>query len=39
MPDDELIKVLKQKGLPYFGTKQERQDRLRKHFGINPKGY
>lgn len=27
--------MLKQKGLPTFGTKNERSDRLKKHFGIN----
>lgn len=26
--------MLKQKGLPTFGTKSERSDRLKKHFGI-----
>ena len=34
MDDQELLMMLKQKGLPTFGTKGERSDRLKKHFGI-----
>ena len=34
MDDQELVMMLKQKGLPTFGTKGERSDRLKKHFGI-----
>ncbi len=39
MSEDELITVLKAKGMPSFGTKSERSDRLKKHFGINPQGH
>ena len=35
MNEEEVLICLKQKGLPTFGTKQERLTRLKKHFGIN----
>lgn len=35
MDEDELINALKSKGLPTFGTKSERVERLKKHYGIN----
>lgn len=38
MEDEDLIRELKANGLPTFGTKQEKLDRLRKHFGIAKSG-
>lgn len=37
MSPDQLLQELKEKGLPTFGTNQERKDRLRKHHGIQNK--
>lgn len=34
MDDQDIIADLKDKGLPTFGTKQDRLDRLKKHYGI-----
>jgi len=34
MSDEEVLTELKNKGLPTFGTKQEKFERLKKHFGI-----
>ena len=38
MDDMEIVQELKSKGLPAFGNKQERLDRLFKHFGIPKPG-
>lgn len=35
MSEDELLNALKSKGLPTFGTKSERSERLKKHFGLS----
>jgi kinesin family protein 2/24 len=37
MSDDEVIVELKQKGLPTYGTRQERTDRLKKAYGMKTK--
>ena len=37
MTADEVLNELKQKRLPTYGTAQERRDRLKKQFGIQPK--
>jgi len=34
LSEEEVIVELKRQGLPYFGTKNERLDRLKKHYGI-----
>lgn len=34
MSEEELLSALKSKGLPTFGTRSERTDRLKKHYGI-----
>ena len=34
MSEEELILALKSKGLPTFGTRSERTERLKKHFGL-----
>ena len=31
--DEEVLADLKNKGLPTFGTKQEKIERLKKHYG------
>jgi hypothetical protein len=33
MPNEDVMKELKNKGLPTFGTAQERRDRLKKNLG------
>lgn len=38
MSDEELVNVLKTKCLPTFGTKSERADWLRKHYGLSGGG-
>lgn len=35
MSEEELLNALKSKGLPTFGTKSERSERLKKHFGLS----
>jgi hypothetical protein len=34
LTDEEVLAELKEKGLPTFGTKQEKLDRLKKYYGI-----
>ena len=34
LSEEEVILDLKKQGLPYFGTKNERLDRLKNHYGI-----
>ena len=34
LSDDEVLNDLKAKGLPVFGTKQEKLDRLKKFYGF-----
>ena len=33
MTDDQLMDELKIKGIPAYGTKKEKIDRLKKHYG------
>lgn len=37
MKSTELVNTLKVKGLPVFGTMQQKRDRLRSHYGFEPK--
>jgi hypothetical protein len=37
MTTDAVLNELKDKRLPTYGTAQERKDRLKKQYGINPK--
>lgn len=37
MSEEEIVVELKSKGLPTFGTRAERIDRLKKHYGISSK--
>ena len=34
MQAEDVLQDLKNRGLPTFGTNQERRDRLKKHYGI-----
>ena len=38
MNAEAVLNELKDKRLPTYGTAQERKDRLKKQYGINPKG-
>lgn len=38
MNEQELINALKGKSLPTFGTRSERIERLKKHYGITVNG-
>ena len=38
MSDEELLNALKTKGLPTYGTKSERIERLKKHYGVTAQG-
>ena len=37
MTPDQVLFELKEKRLPTYGTTQERKDRLKKQYGIQPK--
>ena len=37
MSPEAILNELKEKRLPTYGTAQERRDRLKKQYGINPK--
>ena len=38
MAPEEVLNELKEKRLPTYGTAAERKDRLKKQYGINPRG-
>lgn len=39
MTDQDLARELKKKGLPVFGNRQDKLERLRKHFGMGKSGH